>query len=239
LENFELRYALHFTAVALTAFLSAACGTTRDAVTSTDTPSATAGSVLKTLQVAPSRVECTGVAPQLCLQVRESSDAAWTLLYEEIAGFEYEPGYLYEIRVKEEAVANPPADASAIRRTLVSILSKTAAPVALAGPTWRLVSLEGRAVLAGTRVTAVFGDDSRVSGSAGCNGYFGRAAVTDGQLAVGLLGATRMYCNADGLMAQEGAYLSALEKATAYRIVGGQLQLGPAPGVVTLVYETK
>jgi heat shock protein HslJ len=220
------------------AFLSAACGTHRDALTSTDAP-ATAGSVLKTLQVAPSRVECTGVARQLCLQVRESSDAAWTLLYEEIGGFEYEPGYLYEIRVKEEAVANPPADASAIRRTLVTILSKTAAPAALVGPTWGLVSLEGRPVLAGKPVTARFGDDSRVSGSAGCNGYFGRATVTDGQLAVGLLGATRMYCNPEGLMAQEGAYLSALEKATAYRIVGGQLHLGPAPGVVTLVYETQ
>ena len=234
-----MRYALPFTAAAVAAFLSAACGTNRDAVTSTDTPSATASSVLKTLQVAPSRVECTGVAPQLCLQVRESSNAAWTLLYDEIAGFEYEPGYLYEIRVKEEAVANPPADASTIRRTLVSILSKTPAPVALVGPTWRLVSLEGRPVLAGTRVTAVFGDDRRVSGSAGCNGYFGPATGAEGQLAVGLLGATRMYCNPEGLMAQEGAYLSALEKATAYRIVGGQLQLGPAPGVVTLVYETK
>ena len=98
---------------------------------------------------------------------------------------------------------------------------------------------EGRPVLAGKPVTAVFGDDSRVSGSAGCNGYFGRATVADGQLAVGLLGATRMYCNPEGVMAQEGAYLSALEKATAYRIVGGQLHLGPAPGVVTLVYETK
>ena len=53
--------------------------------------------------------------PSSCLQVRESSDAAWTLLYEEIAGFEYEPGYLYEIRVKEEAVVNPPADG--IRRS--------------------------------------------------------------------------------------------------------------------------
>jgi heat shock protein HslJ len=239
LENFELRHVLYFPAVAVAAFLSAACGTNRDTLTSTDTPSAMAGSVLKTLQVAPSRVECTGVAPQLCLQVRESADAAWTLLYEEIAGFAYEPGYLYEIRVKEEAVANPPADASAVRRTLVSILSKTAAPVALAGPTWRLVSLEGRPVLSGTRVTAVFGDDSRVSGSAGCNGYFGRAAATDGKLAVGLLGATLMACSGEGVMTQEGAYLSALETATTYRIVGGRLHLGPAPGIVTLVYEAK
>ena len=108
-----MRYALRFAAVAATALLSVACGTTRDVVGPTDTASTAAGSVLKTLEVAPSRIECTGVAPQMCLRVRESSDDPWRPLYDEIAGFEYEPGYLYEIRIKEEAVANPPADAMA------------------------------------------------------------------------------------------------------------------------------
>src|SRR5262245_55387180 len=83
------------------------------------------------------RVECTGVAEQLCLQVRETSEAAWTNLHDAIVGFDYEPGYVYEIRIKEEAVANPPADASSIRRTLVSILSKTPVSASLTGPTWR------------------------------------------------------------------------------------------------------
>ncbi len=234
-----MRFALGFSAVAVTAFLSAGCGTSGDAVAPTDTPSAATSAVLKTLQVAPSRVECTGVGPQMCLQVRESANAAWTLLYDGIIGFDYEPGYLYEIRVKEEAVTNPPADASAVRRTLVSILSKTAAPPSLAGPTWRLVTLEGRAVLSSTRVTAVFADDSRVSGSGGCNRYFGRAAATGEQLAVGLLGTTLMHCGADGVMAQEGAYYGALEKAKAYRVVDGELRLGPAPGAVTLAYRAE
>jgi heat shock protein HslJ len=174
----------------------------------------------------------------MCLQVRESSSAAWTLLYDEIVGFHHQPGYLYEIRIKEEAVANPPADGSAIRRSLVAILSRTRVP-ALAGPTWRLVTLEGRDALAGVRVTAVFGDDNRVSGSGGCNAYFGRAAVSGEQLTVGLLGSTMMYCGAEGVMTQEGAYYSALEKAKVFRVVDGRLQLGPAAGVVTLVYKAE
>ena len=66
--------------------------------------------------------------------------------------------------------------------------SATGDAASLAGPTWRLVSLDGRAVLAGTRVTAVFGADSRVSGSAGCNGYFGLATVKGEQLRVGAAG---------------------------------------------------
>jgi heat shock protein HslJ/predicted small secreted protein len=238
LEIFELKHAIHFSAVVATAFLLAACGTARDVAGPDETKGASANAVLKTLQVAPARVECTGVAPQTCLQVRESSAAAWTLLYEEIVGFDYQPGYLYEIRIREEAVANPPADGSAIRRSLVAILSQTSAP-ALAGPTWRLVTLEGRDALAGVRVTAVFGDDSRVSGSAGCNAYFGRAAVSGEQLTVGLLGTTMMYCGAEGVMAQEAAYHSALEKAKVYRVVDGRLQLGPTADVVTLVYQAE
>jgi heat shock protein HslJ/predicted small secreted protein len=238
LENLELRYALHVSAVVATAFLLAACGTARDVAGPDETQAASTSAVLKTLQVAASRVACTGVGPQTCLQVRESSSADWTLLYEDIVGFDYQPGYLYEIRIKEEAVASPPADGSAIRRSLVEILSRTSVP-ALAGPTWRLVTLEGREALAGVRVTAVFGDDSRVSGSGGCNRYFGRAAVSGEQLTVGLLGTTMMYCGAEGVMAQEAAYHSALEKAKVYRVVDGRLQLGPAAGVVTLVYQTE
>ena len=84
-----MRYALRFAAVAATALLSVACGTTRDVVGPTDTAPTAAGSVHKTLEVAPSRIECTGVAPQMCLRVRESSDDPWRLLYDEIAGFEY------------------------------------------------------------------------------------------------------------------------------------------------------
>ena len=92
------------------------------------------------------------------------------------------------------------------------------------------MSLDGRAALPGTRVTAVFGDDSRVSGSAGCNGYFGRAAVTGAQLQMGAMGATRMNCSEEGVMQQEQAYLGALGKAASYRIEGNELRLGPATG---------
>jgi len=233
-----LRYALHLPAVAVTAILAVACGATREVAAPTGTLPAESGSTVKTLQVAPSRVACTGVAPQMCLQVRESAGAAWSLLYEEIAGFDYVPGYLYEIRIKEEAVANPPADASAIRRTLVAILSKTAAPT-LVGPTWRLVTLEGRAVVAGTQVTAAFDNEQRISGSAGCNRYTGAATVTGEQLAVGALASTRMFCGAECVMPQEDAYFAALGKARTYRIVDGELRLGPAAGVVTLVYKAE
>lgn len=237
-----MRYALGLAAVAAAALFSAACGKTADAVSPvspTDPPSAAASAVVKTLQVAPTRVECTGVGPQTCLQVRESSDAAWTLLHDPIAGFDYEPGYLYEIRVREQAVENPPADGSSVQRTLVSVLGKTPVPLSVVGPTWRLVSLDGRAVLGDVRVTAVFAADDRVAGSGGCNRYFGRAAVSDAGMDVGLLATTMMYCGAEGVMPQEQAYVAALEKARALRVAGAELRLGPAPGIVTLVFKAE
>ena len=216
----------------------AACGTTGDAAGPTGT--ASAGAVYRTLEVAASRVECVGVAPQLCLLVREAPEDGWTRLHDEIVGFEHEPGYSYQIVVKEEAVANPPADASTIRRTLVSVLSKTRVAGTLVGPTWRLVTLDGRAVLPNTRVTAVFTSDERVNGSAGCNLYFGGAVAKAGaQLSVGALGSTRMFCGADGVMDQEQAYFAALQKATTYQVTGGELRLGPAAGITTLVFRAE
>jgi heat shock protein HslJ len=233
-----LRHLLRLAAVGVAA-LTMACGTAEPTAGPTDPLSAGAGSVLETLQVAPWRVECTGVGPQMCLQVRGSSDRPWTLLHDEIAGFDYEAGYVYEIRVREDAVANPPADASAVRRTLVAILGKTPAAPSLAGPTWRLVSLDGRDIVTGTRVTASFGADDRVAGSAGCNRYTGHAAAADGRLQVGLMAATRMFCGADGVMEQEAAYLDALGRAASYRIAGTELQIGPRPGVVSLRFRVE
>ncbi|HET9316110.1 MAG TPA: META domain-containing protein [Vicinamibacteria bacterium] len=115
--------------------------------------------------------------------------------------------------------------------------AKSATTASLIGPTWRLASIDGRNAVAGVSVTAVFSTDDRVAGSAGCNRYFGGAAATGARLDVGLMATTMMYCGAEGVMPQEQAYLSALEKAKVYRIDGAQLRLGPSAGVVSLVFD--
>jgi len=118
--------------------------------------------------------------------------------------------------------------------------SSVGAPIALEGPTWRLTSIDGHPALAGVRVTAVFASDAdRVAGSAGCNQYFGRAAVEGERIEVGGLGATKMFCTTDGVMPQEAAYLSALGQATVYSVAGRQLFLGPVSGAVSLVFDAE
>ena len=73
------------------------------------------------------RVPCVGVGPMECLEVRQSESADWQLFYSDIEGFDYEPGYLYRIKVREEKrdPENIPADASSIRYILVSVEEKT------------------------------------------------------------------------------------------------------------------
>lgn len=91
-----------------------------------------AEAVEKTLYIGPERVECdAGAGTMMCMQVKENPDDEYTLFYNQIEGFEYEEGYEYELIVSEEKVENPPADASALKYTLVEEVSKT--EVAMAG----------------------------------------------------------------------------------------------------------
>lgn len=118
-----------------------------------------------------------------------------------------------------------------------SSLDGAAAASSLLGATWRLVEVNGQKALAGVSVTAMFAAPNSLSGSGGCNRYFGTAVTDNGKLTVGALGATRMYCAEDGVSAQEDAYFQALGKATTYRLVGAELRLYPAQGEATLVFE--
>lgn len=77
-----------------------------------------------TMFVAPEKVECVGVAPQECLQVRYALNEDYQLFYSSIEGFDYEPGYDYELLVQKTPVDNPPADGSSIQWTLVEVVSK-------------------------------------------------------------------------------------------------------------------
>ena len=96
----------------------------------------------------------------------------------------------------------------------------------LVGTNWRLLSIDGRPVIAGVTITAEFTSDGRVAGSAGCNRYFGTAVPEGDRLRVsGFFGSTRMFCGQDGVMAQESAFLEALSKVDAYSIGGTELSL--------------
>lgn len=89
-------------------------------------PDESAGDVVR-MWVGPERVDCVGVAPMECLQVAYAEDAEPQLFYDEIAGFEHQEGTAYVLDVRVDEVADPPADASSLTYTLVTVVSETPA----------------------------------------------------------------------------------------------------------------
>ena len=119
--------------------------------------------------------------------------------------------------------------------------SNAPVPVQLDGTQWTVAEYlaeEGGlvGVLDGTQVTLIFGDDARVTGSAGCNSYSASYAVDTDGLRVGLPAATRMFCGEqDGLMDQEFRFLFLLEKAAGVRRQEETLSLVDESGEPLLV----
>lgn len=81
-------------------------------------------------------------------------------------------------------------------------------------------------VLQGTNITAHFGEDSRITGSAGCNQYFTSYKAATELISIEMPAMTRMSCTEPGgIMEQEARYLKALSMATSFRFDGDKLVL--------------
>lgn len=78
----------------------------------------------KLIYVSAETRPCTGVAPMTCLQIRDKPGERWQLHYGGIEGFRPQPGIEYRLRIIEEKIANPPADASSIRWTLDQVVEQ-------------------------------------------------------------------------------------------------------------------
>lgn len=116
----------------------------------------------------------------------------------------------------------------------------TASP---AGTAWTLLTYAGGngtevPVLEGTTITADFGEDSLVTGSAGCNGYSGSYSVSGAAIGITSIASTLMACTEpQGIMEQEGRYLDLLGSAAAFRMEGDRLILSDAEGRPILTYK--
>ncbi|MCA9874104.1 MAG: DUF4377 domain-containing protein [Anaerolineales bacterium] len=203
---------------------------------------------VKTLYVGPELVDCVGVGPQQCMQVKENPGDEYTLFYQQIDGFTFEPGYEYELLVRVTTVENPPADGSSLQYTLVDVVSQTPVTAgatavetdqaaSLVGPLWQAQTIQGTAVLPDTEVTAVFGEDGSLGGSAGCNTYTTSYQVNGSNITIGLPASTQQLCTEPaGIMEQETDFLtSALPSAATFRINGSSLEIMTAGGQIAVL----
>jgi uncharacterized lipoprotein YbaY len=116
-------------------------------------------------------------------------------------------------------------------------------PVELAGSAWRVIGYNNGneavvSVIIDTEMTATFGADGQVTGSAGCNNYFAGYELDGDSIAIGPAGATMMMCaEPEGIMEQEQQYLAALGTAATYRIDLDRLELRTADGALAADFE--
>ncbi|NIA69531.1 META domain-containing protein [Pelagibius litoralis] len=97
---------------------------------------------------------------------------------------------------------------------------------------WIASQIEG-VPAAGVTSTLMIASDGKVSGNAGCNGYFGSAIVDDSAIAFGNLGTTRRACP-EPAMSQEDRMLRALDSTRGYRLEQQDLLLLDAGGNMIL-----
>lgn len=89
------------------------------------------------------KVDCTGVRPTTCFQIQKSKEiesGKWELFYDQIAGFEFEPGFIYELKVEVSKKNAPvPADASSLTYELIEVISKTQDPRLALTNIWKVL----------------------------------------------------------------------------------------------------
>ncbi|MCB8942712.1 MAG: META domain-containing protein [Ardenticatenaceae bacterium] len=197
-----------------------------------------------TMWVAAETADCVGVAPQTCLQVKFAEDGEWQFFYDSIVGFDYVPGFEYELLVNKREVEDAPADASTLRYELVAVVSETAVDgqtdisllEQLMGTDWNLIEWEGMTILPNAIPTIAF-DENGLRGTTGCNSYFGSFALEGTAVTIGEVGMTEMWC--EGVMDQEQAFLAALQTAESLTLEGDTLTLHTAEGALTFQPPTE
>lgn len=81
-------------------------------------------------------------------------------------------------------------------------------------------------VLSETVVTLKFGHDNKITGSGSCNNYFSSYEIGEGNtLSIGVIGATKMYCQGLGIMDQEVQYFTALGEVSTFDVDQNSLQI--------------
>ena len=113
----------------------------------------------------------------------------------------------------------------------VSARTPSEEPMDLTGTAWIAEDIDGRGVIDTLQSTLRFEAEGRVSGTGGCNRYFGPVTIDGGALAFGPLAGTKMACP-PAIMDQEQRFLAALAKVTRFETRNGLLYLfgdGSAP----------
>lgn len=176
----------------------------------------------KIIYVADTMVNCVGVAPQKCLQIKEKEKDNWANFYSKIEGFDYEVGYTYKLKVEVSKIENPPADAPSEKYTLLEVLEKTKTPVSLAKGSWLVVKIKDKSDFDRNPVMTLTMPEGQIQGSTSCNKFFGNVNLENNSFKVNNMGSTKMACKD---METESMFLETLNEVVSYKIENDYLKL--------------
>lgn len=179
-----------------------------------------------------SKTDCVGVGPMSCLQIQKGNEIEsgnWELFYSEIQGFDYEPGNIYQIKVKVRDKTDPiPADASSKEYELVEILGKEMDPALRITNSWKVIKVgeieNPKDYKNGEPLLFEFDASKKTYiGNMGCNSARGEIKQVDSEHLMFLLGTTTMMaCPA---IDTEKSISQALIDTRGYKLENNQLYL--------------
>ena len=126
-------------------------------------------------------------------------------------------------------LARKPADTSDAAATGGGEASDAAAAPMILESAWRVVEIAGEPVADGVSPTLAIDAEGGISGSGGCNRYFGSATIDGEQITMGGIGATRMACP-EPAMGEEQRYLQALDAVASWQLEADELTLADDAG---------
>ncbi len=85
--------------------------------------------LIETLIIGPYKVDCVGAFEQECYLEFNEESQEWHFFYEGIQGFDFEPGYIYTLKVRLEDRGTEIQDVGRYAYHLVEVLSKEEASV--------------------------------------------------------------------------------------------------------------
>lgn len=172
------------------------------------------------------KTDCEGVAQKKCLLIQKGvtmDDNQWQNFYSEIEGFDFEPGYFYKLKVKEEHLENVPADASSIKYILVEVLEKREDSKFELNGTWEAKKIDGQEIIFNTNsetniIPQLIIDikEMQISGTNSCNRFSGMInSIDQNNIQIGPIAATQMMCPD---MTIADAFTEAMNKVQKYSL---------------------
>lgn len=170
------------------------------------------------MRVKDQRVSCTGVAPMECLEVKIGKDKDWSYFYDEIEGFDYEPGYVYKLKVERtKRKGNLPADASVYTYKLKKMVCKKKVKASASGTRpyvdrkMVLTQINGKNIATGNVYVTMNSATGMMQGKSGCNSFGASYKLDKDRIQISRGMGTLMACDAES-MKLESDFLKALEQ---------------------------